>query len=310
MKVLILNKKAELIKQTLELRFPDITIHAATDEAEIGDHIEDADILMAMFVSDGLLKRAGKLQWIQSMLTGVDYFLDLPSFKKEVLLTSARGIHGPQMSEMAILHMLNLTRNFPRIMRNQKEKKWERWPQPLLFKKSVGILGVGVIGTQIARKCKTFDMTVYGIVRKKRELVHVDHVFDQEGLIEVMRSVDYFINVVPNTPETKNMIGERELGVMKPTAYLINIGRGETVDEAALILALKKGKIAGAGLDVFCQKPLPEDSPFWDMDNVLVTPQLGGMSDIYAEQVLPLLEENLERFLHGKHQDLVNVVDH
>jgi D-2-hydroxyacid dehydrogenase (NADP+) len=309
MKLLILHQDAVHIKDALESKFPEISIHAAADEAAVGDHMETTDILMAMFISEDLMKRAKKLQWIQCMLTGVDYFLSLPSFRKDVLLTSARGIHGPQMSEMAFLHMLNLTRNYPRMLRNQDKRVWERWPQPLLHKKTVGILGVGVIGKEIARKCKAFGMTVYGTVSRRRDIENVDHVFGPEGLLEVMSKVDYVINVVPNTAATRNMIGEKELSAMKSTAYFINIGRGETVDESALLRALRERKIAGAGLDVFWRKPLPKDSPWWNMDNVVLTPQLGGMTDNYADQVLPLLEENLRRYLRGERRDLLNVVD-
>jgi phosphoglycerate dehydrogenase-like enzyme len=213
------------------------------------------------------------------------------------------------MSELAILLMLNLTRKYTRILRNQKKRAWVRRPQSLLYKKSVGILGVGVIGKEIARKCKAFDMTVHGITSKKREIEYVDHSYGPEELIEVLRTVDYFINVIPNTPETRNIIGEKEFRAMKPTAFFINIGRGETTNEEALVQALKEGRLAGAGLDVFCEEPLPEKSPFWDLDNVLITPHVGGLSDIYADQVLPVFEENLRRYLKGERKNLINRVE-
>ncbi|MFH1489537.1 MAG: NAD(P)-dependent oxidoreductase, partial [Pseudomonadota bacterium] len=133
--------------------------------------------------------------------------------------------------------------------------------------------------------------------------------YGPEGLTEVMGTVDYFINVIPNTPETKKMIGEKELSVMKPTAFFINIGRGESVDEEALIRVLKERKIAGAGLDVFRREPLPEDSPFWDLDNVLITPHVGGFSNVYADQALPIFEENLSRFLKGERKGLINLIE-
>jgi phosphoglycerate dehydrogenase-like enzyme len=118
--------------------------------------------------------------------------------------------------------------------------------------------------------------------------------------------VDYFINVIPSTPLTINMIGAEELASMKPTAYYISIGRGDTVDEAALIRALEEKKIAGAAMDVFFTEPLPPDSPLWGMENVIITPHIGGMSDIYADQALPIFEENLRRYLRGETRDLIN----
>ena len=228
---------------------------------------------------------------------------------KDILITSTRGIHGPQMSEIAFLLMLSLNRNFPQNIKNQAKRIWDRWPTKLLFQKKVGILGVGVIGKEIARKCKAFGMIVYGIASVKREVEFVDYSFGPDELMEVMGKVDYFINVVPSTPQTVNMIGTKEFSAMKPAAYFINIGRGNTVDEDALVHILETGKIAGAGLDVFSQEPLPEDSPLWEMENVIILPHIGGMSDIYADQALPLIEENLRRFLKGERRDLINLVE-
>jgi len=311
MKMLIMNFDAADIKKALEPKFPELTIHAAADEGDVGDFIEETEIFMVISISDELMKRARKLKWIQSLVAGVDRILALPSLRKDILLTSAKGIHSPQMSEMAILHMLNLNRSYQRMYRNQQQGIWERWPHPLLYKKSVGILGVGVIGKEIARICKAFGMTVYGITRRKRDIENVDHSYGPEGLLEVMSRVDFFINVVPYTPETRNMIGERELSALKPTAYFINIGRGETVDEDALIKHLGERKFAGAGLDVFSTETLtlPKDSPFWYMDNVLITPHVGGRSDIYTEQALPIFEENLRRYLQGERRDLINFIE-
>jgi phosphoglycerate dehydrogenase-like enzyme len=243
------------------------------------------------------------------MATGVDYIVSLPSLKKEVLVTSTRGIHASQMSEMAFLLMLALNRNFPQIVRNQDQKVWERWPTKLLNRKKVGILGIGVIGEEIARKSKAFGMTVYGIDIVKRRVDAVDHFYEPEELVKVLQEVDYFIIVAPLTPQTQGMIGEKELSSMRPTAFLINIGRGEIVDEEALIRALDSRRIAGAALDVFCQEPLPKDHPFWKMKNVIITPHVGGASDIYVEQVLSIFEENLWRFLGGERHTLINLIE-
>jgi D-2-hydroxyacid dehydrogenase (NADP+) len=309
MHLLVLNQDAEHIHNVLAPKFPELTIHAATSENEVGDIIGEADILLAIRISDALIKKASKLKWIQCMITGTDYITNLPSLRKEILLTSTRGIHGPQVSELVFLYMLALNRNLPMIVRNQDRRIWDSRPAPLLHRKKVGILGVGVIGQEIARKCKAFGMTVYGITRRKRKMDSVDYSYGPQELIEVLREVDYFINVVPSTPDTQNMIGAPEFAAMKPTAFFINVGRGETVDEEALIQALQAKKIAGAALDVFCREPLPEDHPLWAVPNVIITPHVGGKSDIYSDQALPIFEENLRRYLKGERRDLINFIE-
>jgi D-2-hydroxyacid dehydrogenase (NADP+) len=308
MNLLILEQLAEEYKRSLKPKFPEVTIHAARNEGEIGDFIEKANILLAFRISDEFLKRGTNLQWIQSLATGVDYILNLPSLRKDILLTSTRGIHGPQMSELAFLLMLALNRNFPQNVRNQDKGLWDRWPSKLLYEKKVGIFGIGVIGEEIARKCKAFKMEVYGIDIVKRSVDAVDHFFGPEDILKVVGEVDYLILVAPNTPETEKIIGKGVLSSMKPTAYLISIARGELVDEYALMDALKSGKIAGAALDAFMQEPLPANHPFWRMKNVIVTPHIGGMSDIYVHQALSIFEENLRRFLRGERETLVNIV--
>jgi phosphoglycerate dehydrogenase-like enzyme len=309
MNLLILNPFAAEYKKTLESKFSGLTIHPAIKEEEIGDFIGKAEILLTHRISDDSMKKALKLQWIQATTTGVDYLVNLPSLRKEVLLTSTRGIHGPQMSEMAILLMLALSRNLPRVIQNQARRVWDRWPGKLLYQKKAGIVGLGAVGKEIAKKCKAFGMTVYGVATRKREVEGVDHSYGPEGLLQVLEVVDYLILVVPNTPWTSKMIGEKELSLMKPTAYLINIARGEIVDEEALVHALKSGKIAGAALDVFNTEPLPEDHPFWELENLILTPHLGGMNENYVAQVLSIFEENLRRFLRGERDNLINRVE-
>lgn len=307
--LLILDQFAEKYRRALEPKFPEVFIHAAKSKEEIGDFVEKMDVLLAFRFPDELMKKATRLQWIQSMATGVDYIINLPSLRKEILITSTRGMHGPQMSEMAFLHMLNLTRNYPRMLRNQDRRVWERWPQPLLSGKTVGILGIGVIAEELARKCKAFKMKVYGISKTAREVEGIDRFYSREELPRAAAEIDYLIVLVPYSPETHKIVNAKVLSAMKPTAYLINIARGQVIDEEALIEALKNKKIAGAGLDVFNEEPLPKDHPFWGMENVIVSPHVAGMSNIYAEQLLPIFEENLRRFLKGERRNLINRVE-
>jgi len=309
MNLLILEPYAKIVEKILKPQFPEITIHSATSEEEVGDFIEIADILLTIVISNDLILKAVNLKWIQSLISGVNPILSLPSLRKDILLTSSHGIHGPQVSELVFLFMLALNRNLYRNFQNQSKRIVERWPGTLLYKKKAGILGVGVIGTEVARKCKAFGMTVYGITRTKRQNEYVDYAYGPENLLEVMKLVDYFINIAPSTEETYKMVGARELSVMKKTAFFINVGRGDTVDEEALIAHLKDEKIAGAALDVFAVEPLSEKNPLFDLKNVILTPHIGGMSDIYYEQVLPIFVENLKRYLQGERRNLINYVD-
>jgi D-2-hydroxyacid dehydrogenase (NADP+) len=309
MNLLILDPFADEYKKALQPKFSEVSIHAAKKEDEIGDFIEKADILLLIRISDELIKKASNLKWIQALTTGVDYIISLPSLKKDVIITSTRGIHGPQVSEMAFLLMLALNRNFSQVVRNQDRGVWERWPGKLLWKKKVGILGVGVIGEEVARKCKAFGMEVFGIDIIRRELDCIDAFYGPEEIGKVAVDLDYFGIVAPRTPQTEKMIGAKVLSSMKPTSFLINLGRGEIVDEDALIQALNSGKIAGAALDTFCTEPLPKDHPFWRMKNVIVSPHVGGMSDIYVIQALSVFEENLRRFLKGERRNLINLVE-
>jgi len=310
MYVLIADKDAEEYKKALVDKFPGITIHAVTREEEIRPYAEKMEILVTIYrVSDELLKQAIHLRWIQVMTTGVNDIINRPSLRKDVIVTSCRGIHGPQMSEMAFLLMLALNRNFPQVIRNQDQRIWERWPATLLFQKKVGILGMGVIGEEIANKCKAFGMTVFGIDIVPRKIDSVDTFYHPEKLPEVAGDVDYLILAAPATPETHKIVGSKVLSCMKPSAFLINIARGELVDEEALIQALDSGKIAGAALDALPVEPLPADHPLWRAKNIIITPHVGGMSDIYVEQVMPIIEENLRRFIQGERRNLVNYIE-
>jgi D-2-hydroxyacid dehydrogenase (NADP+) len=310
MYVLISDRDAGQYKKALAAKFPGIEFHSVTRETDIQKHVEKMDILVTVYrVSDELLKQAVKLQWIQVMTAGVNYLLDRPSLKKEVIVTSCRGIHGPQMSEMAILLMLALNRDFPQVVRNQDLRQWQRWPGKLLFQKQVAILGMGVIGEAIADKCKCFGMTVLGIDIVERKIASVDAFFRPDKLPEVAEQVDYLILVAPSTPETRGIVGAKVLSRMKSNAYLINIARGELVDEEALIEALEGGGIAGAALDALSVEPLPADHPLWRLKNVIITPHVGGMSDIYCEQTLPIIEENLRRFIRGERKNLINYIE-
>lgn len=296
--------------QRLKQRFPQLLIDLADHHSKVGPYISSADILItfAPMLTDDVLREAKKLKWVQALGTGVDNLIDLPSLRPNVIITNVHGIHGPAMSEAAIMAMLALSRNFPKVVRNQDRHVWERWPASLLEGKTVGILGVGAISEILAARCKALGLTVVGISAVKREVASFDQIYLRDQLLAAVIDLDYLVILTPYSPETHNIVNAAVFFSMKPTAYLINLARGGVVDEDALIGALRENKIAGAALDVFREEPLPEDHPFWSMKNVIVTPHLAGFNDRYASQALPIVEENVQKFLAGDVDHMVNVV--
>ncbi len=206
------------------------------------------------------------------------------------------------------MSMLALSRGLPRALRNQANRKWERFPARLLKNKTVGIFGIGVIAGELAPKCKAFGMSVVGISSARREVAGFDRVFGRDQLIEAVRDLDYLVLLTPYTPATRNIVDAKVLAAMKPGAYLVNLARGGVVDEAALIDALREKRIAGAALDVFAEEPLPENHPFWGMEEVIVTTHQGGFCDVYVDFALPVIEENMRKFLSGDTANMINLV--
>jgi len=312
--VLILTEVQEAMraryKAMLLERFPQLKINVVGHHDLVGPHIADTEILLCFSppMADHVVRDAPKLKWIQALGTGVDNIIDLPSLNPEVLVTNIRGIHGAPVSEATIAFMLSLARDMPRSVHAQDNSKWERWPSALLAGKTVGILGVGLIAEYLAPICKTFHMTVIGISGSPRDIQSFDRVIHRNDLLKVAPELDFLIALAPLTPETRGIVGEKLLNAMKPTAYLVNVARGGVVDEPALIAALNAGKIAGAGLDVFSQEPLPPDNPLWKTKNVTIFSHLGGYSQGYEDRAMPTIAGNMAKFLAGDLKSMINIV--
>ena len=236
---------------------------------------------------------------MQALGTGLDGITDQPALKPGVIVTSLHGVHGAPVSEAALAGMLALSRNLPGALRAQGERQWRRWPAKLLHNKTVGILGVGLIAEALAPKCKAMGMTVIGISSAPRTVAGFDRMHPVSELLGVMPELDYLVLLTPYSPATHNIVDARVLAAMKPTAYLINVARGGVVDEDALLEALRAGRLAGAGLDVFNQEPLPPDHPFWAFENVIITTHQGGFCDTYVDLAMPIIEHNMRCFLAG-----------
>src|SRR5262252_8362442 len=196
-------------------------------------------------MADEVLRAAVNLKWIQTLGTGVDNLIDLPSLRKDVIITNVHGIHGAPVSEAALAAMFALSRDLPRFVRNQERREWARWPARLLDGKTVGIFGLGVIAEALAPKCKALGMRVVGISSAPRKLAGFDQIVARDDLVAAMRDLDYFVLLTPLTPQTRGIIGLEVLAAMKPTAYLVNLARGGVVDEAALLDVLARRAIAG-----------------------------------------------------------------
>ena len=296
----------------IKVKFPDVKIDIADSHAKVDPYIGEADVLVTFgpMMADHVLQKAARLKWIQALGTGVDGITDQPSLRKEVIVTNLHGIHGPPVSEAAFMSMLALSRELPRSVRNQAKHKWERFPARLLKDKSVGIFGIGVIAKELAPKCKAFGMTVIGISSTRRDVPGFDKVFGRDELAVAVRDLDYLVLLTPYTPETRNLVDAGIFAAMKPGAFLVNLARGGVVDEAAMIDALKSKRLAGAALDVFATEPLPGEHPLWNMEEVIITTHQGGFCDVYVNFALPVIEENLRKFIAGDTAGMINLVKH
>ncbi len=294
----------------LRAAFPQLDLVTAVDLPGAEDKLAGAEIIVAVDHSfnDARLAAATKLRWIQTMTTGTDALERSRALRQDIVVTTMRGIHGPQMSEMAFLFMLNLARRFPQMLDNQRAHRWQRWDQVRLAGKTVLIVGSGLVAAALAPRCKAFGMTVLGVSRTPRALDSFDRVEAYDRVKELATQADFLILIAPYSKVTHHLVDAELLAAMKPTAFVLNLARGSLCDEAALLDALKTKRIAGAGLDVFNTEPLPAEHPFWDMDNVLMTPHCSGSSDDNLALQWPIIEGNLRCFLDGRVGDMINRV--
>jgi D-2-hydroxyacid dehydrogenase (NADP+) len=292
--------------------FPDLDLFATNDRNLAVREAEGAAAMIGHHFQfdDELLTRAKHLRWIQSLTTGTDNILRLSALRAEVTVTSTRGMHGPQMSELVFLQMLALLRDFPRMQRNQAAHAWQRWPQPLLSGKTVVIVGIGAIAELLAPRCKAFGMNVYGVSGSPRKPAGFDGVFGRDELHRAAALADFLVLIVPYTPQTEKLVDASVIAAMKPGAFLVNVARGGVLDENALLAALREKRLAGAALDVFRETPLPPDHPLWREEKIIITPHIGGTSDIYLDQAYPIVRDNLRKFLAGETRAMTNIVPH
>jgi phosphoglycerate dehydrogenase-like enzyme len=261
-------------------------------------------------VMETLLANAPKLKWIHSRSAGLDGLLFPALIESPVPLTNGRGVFSQSLGEFTIGAILFFAKDMRRMLRSQKEGRWDQFDVLEIRGQTLGIIGYGDIGRAIAKRAKAMEMNVLAM-RRRPELSegdpNVSELFGFNQKKEMIERCDYVVSALPLTPETKAFIGEADFAAMKPTAVFLNVGRGPVVDEPALIAALQSGRIKGAGLDVFAVEPLPAGHPFFSMENVLMSAHCADNTADWLNDAMRFFYQNLDRFRKG--EPLVNIVD-
>jgi glyoxylate/hydroxypyruvate reductase A len=265
-----------------------------------------AEALLAWRPPARLAERAPRLTWIQSLTGGIDQWL-VPDYPERAVLTCARGSHRLSMPEHILAALFLVTKSLAPIVRDQQERRWTRRVNPTLAGRTLGILGLGAIGAELARKAAALEMRVIGTKRDGAPVPHVSRVYRPSETDVVLAQADYVVLLLPSTSETRGLIHAASLKRMKRTAYLLNFGRGDLVMEEDLAAAVRAGVIAGAVLDVFVKEPLPVESPLWTTEGITIFPHVGGLHPDRDDTVAALWVDNLRRFAEGR--PLREVVD-
>ena len=281
---------------------------------KIGAFLPEAEVVLANPYRDRThvteILNAPRLRWIQQRSAGANWLMDYPqAVESDLIVTNASGLHAIPISEHILALMLCLARDVHRSVREQAAHRWNRVHRLTeLDGQTMGLIGLGAVGEKTAQKARGLNMRVLGVRRHpEHPTPWVERVYGPESLMEVLPQADWLVITAPLTPETRGMIGERELRAMKKSAHVINISRGPLIQEQALVRALREGFIAGAGLDVFEEEPLPASSPLWDMENVILTSHYAGGTPHYLDRLMEIFVENLRRYQAG--EPLINVVD-
>jgi phosphoglycerate dehydrogenase-like enzyme len=296
-KLLILSRDAEEYKRLIEsVGLPDLTL--TTDPTQ-------SDIVLGepRLIRDAL-PRLSSLRWAQSIYAGVEPLVD-PQQRQDYMLTNAREVFGPLMSEYVFGYLLFHEKKMLERIRAQKARQWQRQESGVLRGKTIGLLGVGSIGAHLAGTAKHFGMTVRGYTRSSETSKQVDRYYHGDDLLKFAEGLDYLVSVLPRTEDTNQRVDRKLLEALPQHAVFINVGRGNAVDEPALAQALKEGKLAAAVLDVFEKEPLSEGHPFWMTPNLYMTFHTSAIS--YPEDITKLFIENYHLYFDGK--PLKHVVD-
>ena len=289
--------------------FPSCELLTEQDDAIGNEHLQQIEgVFTEEVLPDSLVHRMPKLAWLQVTRGGVNTYLTPAIKARPILVTGSKGIHGTVFSEFALACILMLAKSLPDCIAAQREKHWQRLVPTEIEGKTLGIVGLGTAGSELARKAKALGLRVLATKRtESAKPDFVDHLGTPEFLPQLLAESDFVVLLLASVPSTFNIIGESELRRMKPSAYLINLTGGRAIDEALLVRALKEHWIAGAVLDAFARQPLPTDSELWSLPNVIITPRIAGITGEKWSPLLPIFRENLRRFIAG--EPLRNVVN-
>lgn len=257
-------------------------------------------------------RSASNIRWLQATSSGIGQYAKRHGFDKtDIILTNAAGIHARPLAEFVVWAMLSFAKDYPKARAQQREHHWQRFAADEVLGRTLAVVGLGRIGQEVAKLAKLMGMQVIGSKRRTEGLsatdLNVDELYKHSDLATLAARADYLCLATPHTDETENMVDADILAQMKPNSVLINIGRGALVDEPALIDALQTQRIRGAVLDVAATEPLPQDSPLWDMDNVIIFPHSASTSVQENARLVQLFCDNMARYLAG--EPLVNVID-
>ncbi|EIT86282.1 NAD-binding D-isomer specific 2-hydroxyacid dehydrogenase protein [Fictibacillus macauensis ZFHKF-1] len=309
--LLITEKLSKQLLEPIQQLLSDWRIIASTDRDVWQQEAPHAEIIAGWHPKLSAALEGSTLRWIQAWSAGVNSLPLATLQQRHTILTNAVGVHAYPISETIFALMLGLTRNLHTYVSQQREKRWHHGNLKLeLHGKTLGMLGVGAIGSETAKIAKAFGMTVLGYRHSGQRADHFDHMYTTDELHQLLPQCDYVVAALPSTEATQQLFGEKEFALMKQSAFLINVGRGDLIDEGALVHALQNGTILGAGLDVFAVEPLPQEHPFWNMPNVILTPHTAGSTEHYNERVVhDIFLPNLQNYLNDASPN-INVVDY
>ncbi|MCC7105156.1 MAG: D-2-hydroxyacid dehydrogenase [Chloroflexi bacterium] len=310
--VAVVARDADWLVEQLRQSAPQIQLVSGAEEADFGDDLERVEALLlweyASTIVQRLWPRLPNLRWVQVAAAGVDALVFPALVESDVALTNARGLYSDAIAEFALALILAHAKRLPDYWSQQRQGVWRSLESHDLLDRTLGIVGFGHIGRAVARRARPFGMRVIGL-RSTASAgdQDADEVLGRDRLDDLLAASDYVALTLPLTAGTRGLIGAPELALMRPSAVLINLGRGGLVDEAALDQALRAGRLAGAAFDVFAEEPLPLSSPLWDAPNFVVTPHVAGDAERWRQTTVALFLENLQRFVKG--EPLENLVD-
>ncbi len=300
---------ADALAAAVRNRLPDLDLRVARTPAESRELIADAEVALSAWLPSAAFAAAEDLKWVQALSAGVDFYDHDALAEAGIVLTTAAGVHAQPIAEQVLGYLLLFEREILRGIRQQETGQWLRYEGGELREKTLGVVGVGAIGSRVAELASALGMSVVGTKRDTSTAPGaVDEILAPDGLHGVLSRADYVVVACPLTDETRGLVGREELGIMDDDAVLVNVARGPIVEEDALVDALRQGVIRGAALDVFEAEPLEPDSPLWDLPNVVVTPHMAGSTPHKEHRLADLFASNLEAFVEGDADAMENRV--